>query len=143
MTPADSRIAHLEQQRQRYWRNMWDAYRELRELAPEKADELVSEWDREPPLSDRGRLINICATLGMRRTQLRAELPEIEKLARRTPRRDMPAEWAKVAAAKARLDPMRAELGRVESEYSTVHADLERLGAYPPGQSNSEVKRDR
>lgn len=83
------------------------------------------------PSADRGRLINEYATLGMRLGQLRAELPEVEKQARKTPRRDMHDERAKVAAAKARIDPLRQEIAAVEAEQALRRVALVELGAYP------------
>jgi hypothetical protein len=81
--------------------------------------------------TDRGALINKLATMGMRLTTLRTELPEVEKQARKTPRRDMHDERAKVEAAKQRVEPMRAEIANLALNYMALHSELIRLGAYP------------
>lgn len=103
--------------------DVWDALNEQ--------DRRGDDQRSSNPEPDRGVLINRLATMGMRLTALRAELPEVEKQARKTPRKDMHAERAKVEAAKARVEPMRAEIAQLAADYSTLHSELIRLGAYP------------
>ncbi len=79
---------------------------------------------------ERGLLIVRHATLGMRLVQLQLDLPDIEKQARKTPRRDMPEERAKVEAAKARIEPLRAEIATLLKEHAELYGRLTALGAY-------------
>lgn len=72
-----------------------------------------------------GHLINRRASLGARLVALRERLPEIEKLARRTPPKTLLAEWSKVQVAKLAAPALRAELAALEEEYREVRV-LER-----------------
>jgi hypothetical protein len=90
-------------------------------------------------MSDRGIMINTLARLGMRLTEARRELPEVEKQARKTPRKDMADERAKVEAAKVRVEPLRAEIVKLAHDYATLHGELIAMGAYPASAPSFET----
>lgn len=79
---------------------------------------------------DRGTLITRHASLGMRLVQLSAELPEVEKLARKTPRRDMPELRALVEVAKSRVEPLRDLIAKAMREHVALHERIAQLGGY-------------
>ena len=80
-----------------------------------------------PPLPPLGVRINRRASLGARLVELRAQIPELEKLSRRTPPKTLVAERARVAAAAVALLARRAELAAVEVEYATLASVTEEV----------------
>lgn len=73
----------------------------------------------EPDLGRAGRTINRRAYVGAQIVQLKAQLAELEKLARKTPAKTLTAEVAKVVNAKSTILRVRQELADYEVEYST------------------------
>ncbi len=65
----------------------------------------------------RGDYINRRASTGSQLVTLRAAIPELEKLSRRTPPRTLVAERAKVADAGRSLVTAKARLVKLEAEY--------------------------
>lgn len=83
----------------------------------------------------RGEMINRRAELGSHIVAMRVRIPELEKLARRTPSKTLFAEKAKVEAAKVQLAECRKQLPLMEAEWATLKA---KLGARPgerPGET--------
>lgn len=73
----------------------------------------------------RGHRINRRATLGMLVTNLHQRIPELEKLARKTPPKTLLSEVRKVEAAKLCLPQLRTELETLEKELNTLKASAE------------------
>lgn len=66
----------------------------------------------------RGDYINRWASAGARIVTLRARIPELEKLSRRTPPKTLIHEWSKVRMAKVQLDKANADLVDAERDYA-------------------------
>jgi len=66
----------------------------------------------------RGDYINRRALAGSQIVTLRATIPELEKLSRRTPPKTLVAERAKVAEAARQLVAAKARLASLEEEYA-------------------------
>lgn len=101
-------------------------------VPPMKPSEVVRKIANDAERAERGRYINEHATIGMRLTQLRAELPEVEKQARKTPRKDLLDEVAKVHNARARVPNIKREIASLETEHAGLRALLVRLGHFAP-----------
>ncbi len=71
-----------------------------------------------PP--SRGQIINRRAYVGSQLVALRARLPEVEKLARKTPPKTLTVERVRVDAAKAALPALHAELDALEARYAEL-----------------------
>ena len=72
----------------------------------------------DPNVETRGHRINRAASLGCHVIQLRAQLIELEKLARKTPPKTLLAEVARVAQAKATIEGAKERLAILEDEWS-------------------------
>ena len=68
----------------------------------------------------RGVMINRRASLGNRLVQLRDQIPEVEKQAKKTPPKTLAKEWAKVKAAQALLPALQAEFESVSKQYDRL-----------------------
>jgi hypothetical protein len=73
----------------------------------------------------RGDYINRRASTGAQIVTLRARIPELEKLARKTPPKTLLTEWVKVRVAKVQLAKAQADLALLELD----HAGWRRLEA--------------
>ncbi len=73
-----------------------------------------------PP--SRGQIINRRAYTGSQIVALRAQLPEVEKQARKTPPKTLAAEMARVDAARAALPALHAELDALEARYAELRS---------------------
>ncbi len=76
---------------------------------------------------DKGTLINRLASAGSRIVALRARIPELEKLSRRTPPRTLLDERKKVEEAKVMLAACELQLATLESEHATLGAALVKM----------------
>lgn len=74
-------------------------------------------------LATRGERINRKASIGAEIVRLKAQIPGVEKQARKTPAKTMKAEWEKVRAAQASLPVLRARLVRAETEHALIDTE--------------------
>lgn len=76
----------------------------------------------------RGEMINRRAYVGSQVVALRARVPELEKLARRTPPKTLVAEKARVDEARRMLPICRAQLAELETEWGALKTTLNEGG---------------
>lgn len=68
-----------------------------------------------------GQTINRRALLGSQIVQLKTNIPEVEKLSRKTPPKTLKKEWEKVHAAIELLPKLQKKLSEMEEEYEKLH----------------------
>ena len=73
----------------------------------------------------RGEVINRAAYLGSQIVQLKARIPELEKLARKTPPKTLLAERARVQQARLSLGTACTLLVAHEAEHARLRLELE------------------
>jgi len=74
----------------------------------------------DPDIPAKGRLINRAAWLGSQIVQMRERIPELEKLARKTPPKTLKSEWEKVQKAKEQLPIARQQLADMVTEQESI-----------------------
>lgn len=87
-------------------------------------------FPEDPFYDDRGRLINRRAALGSQIVSMRAQIPELTKLARSTPPKTLTREWEKVKLAQQQLPVVQKRLAECELEWMGLKTRLTLLGAY-------------
>lgn len=74
---------------------------------------------------DRGDMINLKARLGAELYKLERSIPELEKIARKTPAKTMHDEWNKIHLAEIQLEKALLRLPLLQKEYKEATDLLE------------------